>query len=84
MNSRSELLHYVMQTDLVDIWEETRLDKNCVQVQVLNMLSLKIILAKVTKCKDVIGHILHAAFGTQCDVIITKNCFYVTIFQFTT
>ena len=38
--------------------------KNCVQVQVLNMLSLKIILAKVTKCKDVIGHILHAAFGT--------------------
>ena len=27
MNSRSELLHYVMQTDLVDIWEETRLDK---------------------------------------------------------
>ena len=38
--------------------------KNSVQVQVLNMLSLKIVLAKVTNCKDVIGHILHAAFGT--------------------
>ena len=41
------------------------------------MLSLKIILAKVTNCKDVIGHILHAAFGTECDVIITKNCTYM-------
>ena len=64
MNSRSELLHYVMQTDLVDIWEEIRLDKKLCPCTILNMLSLKIILAKVINCKDVIGHILHAAFGT--------------------
>ena len=70
MNSRSELLHYVSYCIMScrQTWwtfgKRQDSTKNCVQVQVLNMLSLKIILAKVAKCKDVIGHILHAAFGT--------------------
>ena len=64
MNSRSELLHYVMQTDLVDIWEETRLDKKLCPGTSPKHAVFKNYLAKVTNCKDVIGHILHAAFGT--------------------